>query len=303
MNYTRNAEGELSIIRKVTLVGFWINALLVVLKLFFGYWGHSDALVADGYHSLSDFITDFIVLIFVGMAYKRADRDHPYGHGKYETIASVMIGFILFIVALMIGWEGIMSIYRSLNGEILPRPDILTLVIAAVSIAAKEFCFRYTMVYGKRLDSSALKANAWHHRSDAMSSVATLIGISFAYFLGEHWRILDPIAAVVVAFFISISAIQIAKPSLNELLEVSLPKQQIKEIGKIINGIPGVKKFHNLRSRKNGHFYIVDLNIHVDPDITVRAAHEIASDVERSLKKHFGDDMIIYVHIEPDNES
>ncbi len=300
MMHTATAKNELSIIRKVTLVGFWINAALVLLKLFFGYWGHSDALVADGYHSVSDFVTDFIVLFFIGIAYKRADKDHPYGHGKYETAATVLIGIILLIVAVFIGLKGIMNIIRAAEGIVLPKPDILTLIVTLISIFAKEFCYRYTIKYGKKINSSVVIANAWHHRSDSLSSIATLIGISFAIFLGPSWRILDPIAAVVVAVFIAVSAIKIAKPAIRELLEVSLPKEQLDEISKIVINIPGVKKFHNLRSRRNGHFYIVDLNIHVDPDITVRAAHEIANDVEDDLKKHFGRDMIIYVHIEPE---
>lgn len=300
MMHTATAKNELSIIRKVTLVGFWINAALVLLKLFFGYWGHSDALVADGYHSVSDFVTDFIVLFFIGIAYKRADKDHPYGHGKYETAATVLIGIILLIVAVFIGLKGIMNIIGAAEGKVLPKPDILTLIVTFISIFAKEFCYRYTIKYGKKINSSVVIANAWHHRSDSLSSIATLIGISFAIFLGPSWRILDPIAAVVVAVFIAVSAIKIAKPAISELLEVSLPKEQLDEISKIVINIPGVKKFHNLRSRRNGHFYIVDLNIHVDPDITVRAAHEIANDVEDDLKKHFGGDMIIYVHIEPE---
>lgn len=300
MKYSSVANRELSIVRKVTFVGFWINAALVGLKLFFGYWGHSDALVADGYHSLSDFVTDFIVLFFVGIAYKRADREHPYGHGKYETIASVLIGLILFIVSLFIIYSGIISIISSIKGEILPKPDIWTIIIAILAIFAKEFCFRYTIKYGKELNSSVLIANAWHHRSDSLSSIAAVIGISFSIFFGTGWRILDPIASVVVGIFIAISAYEIAKPSVNELLEESLPDSDVVEISKIIRSTPGVKKFHNLRSRKNGHFYILDVNIHVDPDITVRAAHEIANDIELHLKEHFGKKMIIYVHIEPE---
>ncbi len=293
--------GEVSIIRRVTLVGFWINAALVALKLFFGYWGHSDALVADGYHSLSDFVTDFIVLFFIGIAYKKADREHPYGHGKYETIASVLIGMILMFVAVYIGIEGIVSIMKAVNGEVLPRPDVWTIVVALVSILSKEYCYRYTIHVGHKIDSSALIANAWHHRSDAISSVATLIGVSLSFFLGDNWRVLDPIASVIIAVFIGISALQIAKPSIQELLEISLPQDQINSILEIINNVPGIKKVHNLRSRRNGHSYIVDVNVHVDPDITVRMAHEIANDVETELHRFFERDMIIYVHIEPDS--
>lgn len=291
---------EMRTIRRVTLVGLCINVVLVALKLFFGYWGKSDALVADGYHSLSDFVTDFIVIAFVATAYKKADREHPYGHGKFETIASVLISLILLLVGVMIGYEGVVTMMGALGGETLPRPDVWTLYVAVFSIVAKEFCFRYNMRYARRLESSALRANAWHHRSDAVSSVATLIGVSFALFLGEGWRIMDPIASIAIAVMIAVSAVKIARPSINELLEISLPRKVIQQMYEIIRGVPGVLRVHNLKSRRNGHSYIVDVNIHVDPDITVREGHAIASRVERELHRAFGGDMIIYVHTEPE---
>ncbi len=296
-------DSQLKTIRRVTMIGFWINAILVLIKLFFGYWGHSDALVADGYHSLSDFITDFMVLYFVGVAYKKADGDHPYGHGKYETIGSFFIAIILMIVAVVIGWEGILTIIHAMNGISIPRPDIWTIVIAGVSIGAKEFCYRYTMVFSRRFDSSVLKANAWHHRTDAISSVATLIGVSLAYALGDSWRIMDPIASIIIAVFIGISAIKIAKPSIGELLEVSLPISQMDNIHDLIKKVSGVKRVHNLRARRNGQTIIVDVNVHVDPDITIREGHAIATDVEDNLRHAYGHNIIIYVHVEPDENS
>lgn len=294
-------NNAIHIIRRVTLVGLWINVALVAAKLFFGYWGNSDALVADGYHSLSDFITDFIVIIFVATAYKKADRQHPYGHGKYETIASVLISLILLFVGVFIGYDGFLTLMKSLKGQMLPRPDIWTLYVAIFSILAKEFCYRYTMHYGKKLDSSALIANAWHHRSDAISSVATLIGVSFALFMGAQWRIMDPIASIIIAIMIAASALKIAKPSIDELLERSLPEEQTRQMHNLIKAVPGVLRVHNLRSRRNGHSFIVDVNIHVDPDITVREGHAISTEVENQLHKKFGKDVIIYVHTEPQN--
>jgi len=291
---------EVSIIRKVTLVGFWINLALVTLKLFFGYYGHSDALVADGYHSLSDFITDFIVLFLVGIAYKTADKGHPYGHGKYETVASVMIGIILIIIAFFIGTGSIIRIIDVFNGKVLMRPDIWTIIIAFSSIVLKEFCYRYTVHIGHKISSTALIANALHHRSDAYSSIAALIGISLSFILGESWRILDPIASVIVAVFIGISAFSIVKSAMQELLEISLPEKQISDIFEIIRSVPEVKKVHNLRSRRNGHSYIVDVNIHVDGNMTIQKAHGVADEVERRLNHSFGQDMIIYVHVEPE---
>lgn len=286
-------------IRKVTIVGIWINAILVVLKLYFGYSGDSDALVADGYHSMSDFVTDFIVIAFVAASYKKADAEHPYGHGKFETIATVLIGLILLGVGMLIGYEGCTTLIGAMNGATLPQPDTLTLYIALTSIVLKEFCYRYTLQYGKRLDSPALMANAWHHRSDAISSVAAFAGVSFAIFMGEQWRIMDPIASVIIAVMICMSAIKIARPSVNELLEASIPEASIKRMKEVIDTVPGVLRVHNLRSRKNGHSCIVDVNIHVNPDITVREGHAIATEVERRLEQEFGNDIITYVHIEP----
>lgn len=294
-------DSEFAVIRHVTLVGLWINVVLVAVKLFFGYWGDSDALVADGYHSLSDFVTDFIVIIFVGASYKKADREHPYGHGKFETVATVLISMLLLFVGLFIGFEGMVTLIDTLEGKELPRPDILALYAALFSILAKEFCYRYTARYGKKLNSPALMANAWHHRSDAISSVATVIGISFALFLGAKWRVMDPIASIVIAVMIAVSAIKIGMPSVKELLETSLPQSTIRQVHSIIKSVPGVLRVHNLRARRNGRSYIVDVNIHVDPDITVWEGHAISTEVERQLHKRFGRDMIIYVHTEPQN--
>lgn len=295
-----NNKNIVTIIRHVTLVGFWVNALLVILKLFFGYWGHSDALVADGYHSISDFITDLIVIIFAGKAYKKADKDHPYGHGKFETMASLIIGVILMLVALFIWYEGIVRIILALNGTILAKPDIWTIIVAFISIGAKEWCFRYTKREGKRIGSSSLMANAEHHRSDAVSSIATLIGVGVAFAFGAEWRIMDPIASLVIAGMIALSAYKIAKPSINELLEMSLAQNEIDEIRIIASRIDGVKNIHNLRARKNGHSTIIEMNVHVAPEITVKLGHKIANNIEEALHHEFGTDAIIYIHIEPE---
>ncbi len=297
--FARKMNKTVKEIRNVTLIGLWINAALVALKLFFGYRGNSDALVADGYHSVSDFITDFIVIAFVAASYKKADTEHPYGHGKFETVATVLIGLILLGVGLLIGIDGCSSIVSALKGEILPHPDNLTLYVAALSIVLKEFCYRYTLAHGKRIGSPALIANAWHHRSDAISSVATLVGVSFALFMGEHWRFMDPAASILIAIMICVSAIKIAIPSVNELLESSLPEELLKEMRDTIYSVPGVINVHNLRSRRNGHSCIVDVNIHVAPDITVSEGHAIATEVEEKLRAASGKEMIIYVHVEP----
>ncbi len=176
--------GKVSIIQRVTWIGFWVNAVLMALKLAFGFYGRSDALVADGFHSMSDFATDLIVLVMVGIAYKRADSTHPYGHGKFETFASLLIAVILFVVAAGIVWNGLRAGVMCARGEELPRPDVWTIIVAAASIVSKEWLFRYTFRIGESIDSTALKANAWHHRSDAVLSIATLVAVTCSYLLG-----------------------------------------------------------------------------------------------------------------------
>lgn len=288
-----------NIIKRVTWIGFWVNVALMVSKIAVGVWGHSEALVADGVHSLSDFATDFIVLIFVGIAYRSADSDHPYGHGKYETLAALLIAAVLLVVAVGIGWRSVEAIGRSLGGEELPRPDLLTIPVAIAAIASKEWLYRYTLHQGQKFDSQSLMANAWHHRSDAISSIATLIGVSIAHFLGAQWRILDPIASVVIALFIAVSALEIARPSVNELLEISLPPETLERLQRAIMSVPGVKDFHHLRSRRNGHSFLVECHIKVDPDITVTQGHAISTAVEIALRAILDSDSIITVHIEP----
>ncbi|WP_289769699.1 cation diffusion facilitator family transporter [uncultured Duncaniella sp.] len=290
---------SVSIIRHVTLVGFWVNAVLMVIKIAIGHYGHSDALVADGVHSLSDFATDLIVLAFVGIAYKGADSRHPYGHGKFETFASLLISVTLLLVAIGLGWAGVRAIISSLNGNPLPRPDIWTIAVAIIAILSKEWLYRYTIATGRRIDSSSLIANAWHHRSDAISSIATLIGVSSGYFLGEEWRIADPIVSIIIAFFIAWSAIGIGRPSVDELLERSLPNEKINEIEQAVASVDGVKAYHRLRTRRNGHSYLAELHIKVDPDITVTQGHDIATAVEYALRELLGQDSIITVHVEP----
>lgn len=290
---------RLHIIRHVTWVGFWINALLMALKLAFGFYGHSDALIADGFHSLSDFGTDFIVLILVGIAHKGADNDHPYGHGKFETIASVIISLILLCVAAGITISGIRSIVGFAYGEPLLRPDIWTLVVAALSIAAKEWLYRYTMTNARAVESEALKANAWHHRSDALSSVAALAGIALSLFLGDKWTLADPITSLIIGLLIAYSAVKISIPSLGELMETSLPADVVNKIENSIDNTAGVLYYHNLRTRRNGHSAIIDVNIHVNPRMSVAEGHAIASEVENNIRQLISGDAIIYVHVEP----
>lgn len=284
---------------RVTWVGFFTNLILSAAKIVAGVVGRSSAMVADGIHSLSDFVTDFIVIIFIKISAKNEDSDHPYGHGKFETFASMLISFALFIVAIGIFYSGSVKIYEVLNGRTIERPTYLALVMAAVSIVVKEGLYWYTIIIGRKIDSPAVIANGWHHRSDAFSSIGTLIGISGAMFLGERWRILDPITSVIVGIFIIGVAYKLARPSIQELLEMSLPQEIEQKIEQKIQATPGVITFHHLRTRKNGNAFIIDMHIKVDARSSIVEAHDIATHVENNLKAAFGKHTQVNVHIEP----
>lgn len=279
--------------------GIFYQSHLVCRKIIAGIWGRSSAMIADGIHSLSDFITDFIVIIFIKISSKNEDSDHPYGHGKFETFATMLISFALFVVAIGIFYSGSIKIYEVLNGEIIERPTYLALAMAAVSIIVKEGLYWYTITIGRNIDSPAVIANGWHHRSDAFSSIGTLIGISGAMFLGERWRVLDPITSLVVGIFIFGVAYKLARPSIQELLEMSLPEEVEQNIAEKIQQTPGVIAFHHLRTRKNGNTFIIDMHIKVDPDSSIVKAHDIATQVEESLKTTFGKRTQVNIHIEP----
>ena len=284
---------------RVTWVGFFTNLILSAAKIVAGVVGRSSAMVADGIHSLSDFVTDFIVIIFIKISAKNEDSDHPYGHGKFETFATMLISFALFIVAIGIFYSGSVKIYEVLNGRTIDRPTYLALIMAAVSIVVKEGLYWYTIIIGRKIESPAVIANGWHHRSDAFSSIGTLIGISGAMFLGERWRILDPITSVIVGIFIIGVAYKLARPSIQELLEMSLPQEIEQNIEQKIQATPGVITFHHLRTRKNGNAFIIDMHIKVDARSSIVEAHDIATHVENNLKAAFGKHTQVNVHIEP----
>ena len=286
-------------IYKVTLIGSAVNAILIVLKFIAGFVGKSSAMVADAVHSLSDFISDVIVLVFVKIAGKPKDKTHDYGHGKFETLATMIIGILLIIAGLGLLINGIDTVIRSLHGELLERPTMLALIVAAVSIASKEWLYQYTVSSGKKLNSQAVIANAWHHRSDAVSSLGTLIGISGAMFLGDKWRILDPIAAIVVSVLIIKSGYDIVKPCISELLEASLPEEKENEIENLVTSVPGIEFIHNLRTRRIGNGIAVDLHAKMDGNLPLSEAHEKATAAEKAIKKVFGENSIINIHMEP----
>ena len=286
-------------IYRVTIVGSVVNFLLLLFKFFAGIMGHSAAMLADAVHSLSDFVTDIIVIVFVRISSKPEDEGHDYGHGKYETLATAIIGIILLGVGFGIFWNGASSIYRFLHGGSLQEPGMLALIAALVSVAFKEALYRYTVFKGKRLNSQAVVANAWHHRSDALSSIGTAIGIGGAILLGNHWRVLDPIAAVVVSLFIMKVAIKLLVPCVDELLEKSLPADVENEIQKIILSFPGVSSPHHLRTRRIGNYYAIEVHVRKDGKITLEEAHRTATAIENTLKEQFGKGTHVGIHVEP----
>ena len=286
-------------IYQVTWTGSFVNFLLVIFKFIAGILGHSAAMIADAVHSLSDFATDIVVLIFTRISNKPQDKNHDYGHGKYETLATAIIGIVLFAVGASICWNGLQAIQTVWQGGRLPAPGMLAFAGAIISIVSKELIYRYTIHVGRKINSSAVIANAWHHRSDAFSSIGTAIGIGGAIVLGESWSVLDPMAAVVVSFFIMKVAVQLLKPCVDELTEKSLPDEIEKEICLIAENTPGVSAIHNLRTRRIGNHYAIEMHIRMDGHLTLYEAHAKASVIENKLKEKYGNETHVGIHVEP----
>ena len=287
-------------INKVTWWGAAVNLLLTACKIMAGIFGRSAAMVADGVHSLSDLSSDAVVLIFTRISSKAKDRDHEFGHGKFETLATVIISLILIVVGAKLMSNGIRSIHACINGEVLPRPGFIALAAAVVSIVSKEILYQWTAAVGRKTGSTAVMANAWHHRSDALSSIGALLGIGGAIILGDKWTILDPITSCVISVAIIVVAVKMALPSLAELLDTSLPEDIEKEIMDIASSVPGVNDIHELKTRRNGMSFIIDAHVVVDPEMTVVEAHDIATNVEEALCGRFGPETQTSIHIEPD---
>lgn len=286
-------------IYRVTWIGSLVNLLLLVFKFVAGILGHSAAMVADAVHSLSDFVTDIVVVLFVRISGKPEDKNHDYGHGKYETLATAIIGFMLLAVGVGMLYNGIKTVVDTINGAPLEAPGVVALIAAAVSILAKEILYRYTVIVGKKVNSEAVVANAWHHRSDAFSSIGTLVGIGGAICLGEKWRILDPIAAIVVSIFIIRVSIVLLKHCMDDLMERSLPEDVEKRISDIILSFEGVTSPHHLRTRRLGSQIAIEVHIRMEGTTSLHDAHEVATAIERRLKEEFGESTHIGIHMEP----
>ena len=286
-------------IYRVTLWGSAVNFLLVVCKFVAGVLGGSAAMVADAVHSLSDFVTDVVVLLFVRRSGKPCDVDHEFGHGKYETLATALIGLMLGGVGLGVLWSGGLEIVSWLQGETLRAPGLIALGAALLSLLSKELLYQWTVRQGRRLRSAAVVANAWHHRSDALSSLGTTAGIGGAIVLGEAWRVLDPLAAVVVSVLILKVAMQLFVPSMEELLEKSLPDEEEKEIRAVILEQPGCTDPHNLRTRRIGNYCAIDVHFRMDGRTTIDEAHRATREIEDRLRERFGSQTLINTHVEP----
>lgn len=296
----KNREQE---IRSITLWGAVVNIALTVLKIVAGVLGRSAAMIADGVHSLSDLLSDIVVIVFTHISSKGKDRDHSFGHGKFETLATLIVSVILLVVGADLMAGGVKSIIAVMGGEVLPKPGYIALAAAVVSIAAKEILYRATVRKGQKVNSPVVIANAWHHRSDAFSSIGSLVGIGGAILLGEKWTVLDPLASCAISVAIIVVAVKMALPSLAELLETSLPENIEKEITDTAMEVDGVNDIHELKTRRNGISFIIDAHIVVSPSMTVVEAHDIATAVEDRLREKYGNETQISIHVEPDRDS
>lgn len=284
---------------RVTIAGSIINILLLAFKFAAGILGHSAAMIADAIHSLTDFVTDAIVLIFVRLGSKPTDRDHDYGHGKYETLASAIIGVSLLVVGMMICYSGVTKTYHAMCGEPLQQPGFIALAAAVASVVLKEWAYRFTVRVGRRCHSEAVVANAWHHRSDALSSVGTTVGIGGAIVLGEKWAVLDPLTAIVVSFFIMKASWSVLSKAVNELTDGSLPKDMEDEIEKIVSEDNDVSVVHNLCTRRIGNRIAIEMHVRMPGETSLYVAHHHATEIEQRLKQRFGADTHISIHLEP----
>ena len=287
-------------IYKVTIVAGSLNLMLLSFKFMAGFIGNSAAMIADAVHSLSDFFTDIIVLVFVRISNKPKDKSHDYGHGKFETFATLLIGFVLLGVGLGIAWKGASAIISVFNGEILKSPGMLAFVAAVISIVCKEILYRYSIYNARKLKSDVLVANGWHQRSDALSSIGTAAGIGGAIFLGEKWTILDPLAALIVSFFIVKVSVKLIIPCIEELMEKSLSDEVENEITAIVLAFDGVSDLHNLHTRKIGNNCSIEFHIRMDGRTSLTETHQKVTEIEIRLREHYGSGTHLIIHTEPE---
>ena len=295
-----NREKEIS---KVTVWGAVANVALAIVKFIAGIVGQSSAMMADAVHSLSDLVSDVIVLAMVKVAAKGKDKSHDYGHGKFETLATAAVAILLLVVGAKLCASGVTKIKTVLQGGSIETPGTIALVAALVSIAVKEILFQVTARTGRRHNSPAVIANAWHHRTDAMSSVGAAMGIGAAIIFGGKWAVLDPLVCCGISVFIFYIAVKMALPAISELSEASLPDETEEEIISLTRQVEGVRDVHALKTRKSGPNIIIEAHIVVDPEMSVREAHDITEIAESCLRDKFGKETQISLHVEPSEDA
>ncbi len=290
-------------IQKITLWGAFCNIALTIVKFVAGILGGSTAMLADAVHSASDLVTDIIVFVFTRISGKGKDKGHDYGHGKFETLATVVVSLMLLVVGAEMIKSSYQQIRSALEGNPLPAPEMIALWAAVISIIGKEFLYQWTVKVGKRLSSPVVIANAWHHRTDALSSVGSLVGIAGAIALGGEWTILDPLVGAAISIVIIVMAVKMSIPALAELTEASLPEKTEQKMLEIIRSVEGVRGVHELKTRLCGHYCIADFHIVVDPETTILESHETTVIIERKLREEFGEETQINIHVEPSDDS
>ena len=290
-------------ITNITLWGAIANLLLTLVKFLAGIFGKSAAMTADAVHSLTDLISHAVVLVMVKISSKGKDKSHDYGHGKFETLATLVVSLLLLVVGVGLMSKGIESIRFVIGGGTIEKPSMIALWAAVISIAVKEILYQWTTRVGKAVESQAVIANAWHHRSDALSSVGSLVGIGGAILLGGKWTVLDPIVGCIISIVIIVVAVKISIPALNELTDASLSDEIENQIMSIIQSVEKVENVHDLRTCRNGQNYIIDAHVVLDPMMTVAEAHDITVKIEAALRQEYGADTLIAIHVEPDENA
>lgn len=283
-------------VRKVTLVGAFVDLVLGIVKILVGVAASSQALIADGIHSLSDLVTDFMVLFAAKHSHREADEEHPYGHGRIETVATVILGGALIVVAIGISYD---ALRRLINPDLWLQPGVLALVIALISVFSKELIYQYTAKVARRLRSNMLRANAWHSRTDAISSIVVVIGVGGAM---AGYTYFDAIAAVAVALMIAKIGWDLWWKSLQELIDTSLDTEQVEAIREYIMNVSGVRALHLLRTRRSGSDALVDVHLQVDPRLSVSEGHQIGESVRKQLIDQMEDVSDVTVHIDPEDD-
>lgn len=291
-------QDRLTIIRRISILTVFMNIGLSIIKLGAGLLAHSSALVSDGINSVTDVITTLGVIIGASLGERKHDKDHNYGHEKFESIAAVLLGGMLAAVALGIGYNGVSNISLALRGE-LPIPGWSAAIAAVISLVAKEWMYRYTIKAAKRTESTALKADAWNHRGDALSSIGSLVGVIGARF---GLPILDPIAAILIALLIFKVAWDVLREAAGQLTDKAAPPETCSKILAIIQTTPGVRKSDDLKTRLHANRLYIDAEIAVDPSLSVRAAHHIAQQVHNRVEAALPSVKHITVHVNPDGE-